>query len=370
MTLPRSAEVLVVGGGVTGVSAAYHLARSGATDVVLVERETLGAGSTSRSAGGIRTQFSDELNVSIGIECVRRFERFHDETGVDIGFRQWGYLFLVSTEDDLRAFRRSVELQQRLGVPSVLLTPDEALQHVPQLHVADLAGATYCRLDGHATPEAVVQGYAQRATQLGVTLVQGCAAERIGTRHGRVISVDTSAGRIDTPTVICAAGVWSRELAATAGVDLPVTPERRYVFVTEPGDPLPPEIPLTVDFSTGFYVHREGPALLLGGRETTIEALAPAAVHRLPAMADLRVRASWHGYYEMSPDHNAIVGRTRDPDGLIYATGFSGHGFQQCPVVGEHLAELALGLVPSFDLSPFSVERFARSAARPEHNVI
>ena len=149
----------------------------------------------------------------------------------------------------------------------------------------------------------------------------------------------------------------------------PVEPEKRHVFFTEPGDPLPHELPLTIDFASGFYFHREGRGLLLGGRAETIEELAPDAVHRLPLLEEIPIRGGWWGYYEMSPDHNAIVGETADPAGLVYATGFSGHGFQQGPVIGEHVANLALGRPTQFDLTPFSLERFAQGTTRAELNV-
>lgn len=370
MQPPGSATVVVIGGGITGASALYHLAKASCADAVLLERDTLGAGSTSKAAGGIRAQFSDELNVRIALECVRRFERFAEEPGGEIDFKQWGYLFLLSRDEDVASFDRSLALQQRLGVPSRRLEPAEAAEIVPGLVVDDLLAATFCPLDGYATPEAAVQGYAAAAAGLGATIVQGCAAVRIAVEGGRVTGVETAGGTIATERVIVAAGVWSRELAATAGLDLPVRPEARHVFFTGPGDPLPHELPLTIDFATGFYLHREGRGLLLGGRERSLEELASVAAARLPLVAELEVRGGWWGYYEMSPDHNAIVGAAAGPAGLVYATGFSGHGFQQGPVIGEHVADLALGRPTLFDLSPFAVERFAEGAERAELNVI
>jgi sarcosine oxidase subunit beta len=370
MALPASAAVVVVGGGVMGASALYHLARAGCADAVLVERETLGAGSTSKAAGGIRAQFSDELNVRISLECIRRYERFADEPGGDVGFKQWGYLFLLSTEQELDSFRRSLAVQRELGVPSRLLAPSEASAIVPGLRTDDLVGATFCPIDGYATPEAAVQGYATAAAALGAAIVQGCAARRLVVERGRVTGVETEHGRIATGCVILTAGVWSRELAATAGIDIPVHPEKRHVFFTEPGDALPHELPLTIDFRTGFYFHREGRGLLFGGREETLDDLAPVAAHRLPPLAELEVRGGWWGYYEMSPDHNAIVGSTAEPEGLVYATGFSGHGFQHGPVIGEHVADLALGRPTPFDLSPLALERFAAGETRAELNVV
>lgn len=367
--LPRAAEVIVIGGGAMGTSTLYHLTAAGCRDVVLLERDTLGSGSTSKAAGGIRAQFSDELNIRMSMENIRRFERFEDDFGVDIEFNQWGYLIMVN-EATLPAFRDALTLQRSLGVPSELLGPDEILGRIPQLRVDDIAGATFCPIDGYATPESVLQGYVGAAKSAGARVVQGCGVEELLTDEGRISGARTTMGDISAPTVILAAGVWSVELAATVGLDLPVRPEARHVWFTEPGDPLPRELPLTIDFETGFYFHREGDGLLIGGREDSLEALAPAATHRLPVLEEMGIRQGWWGYYEMSPDHNALIGAAKDPPGLLYGTGFSGHGFQQAPVVGEYLADLALGRTPVFDLSPFSVERFAGSGPKPERHVV
>ena len=367
--LPRNADVVVVGGGSTGASALYHLVAAGCRSVILIERETLAAGSTGKAAGGIRAQFSDELNIRMALENIRRFERFEDEIGVDIDFKQWGYLIMI-TGEMLDAFRAALELQNGLGVPSEFLVPDEIPRIVPLLRRDDLAGATFCPLDGYATPESVVHGYASAALRGGGRVVQGCTVRALVTNGDKIAGVETDRGTIDTETVILAAGVWSVELAAAVGLRLPVTPEARHVWLTEPGDPLPHELPLTIDFATGFYFHREGDGLIFGGRESSLEDVATHAVHRLPLLEELGVKTGWWGYYEMSPDHNAIIGAAESPTGLLYATGFSGHGFQQAPVVGEHLANLALGRDALLDLSPLSVTRFETAAEKPERHVI
>jgi sarcosine oxidase, subunit beta len=368
---PRTADVVVVGGGIVGASALYHLAAAGCRDAVLVERDTLGSGSTGAAAGGIRAQFSDELNIRIALESIARFGRFSDEIGADVGFRQCGYLFLVQVED-MASFSASVALQQSLGVPSRMLTRAEAASLVPQLHVDDLAGASYDPLDGSADPGAAVQGYASAARRLGARVLQDTAVLRIvvGPDGGSVVGVETPRGTIAAPTVILAAGVWSRELAIGIGVDIPVRAGRRYGFQTAGDDPLPADLPLTIDFTTGFYMHRERRGLLLGGPWPTLEGLAPVAVHRVPELGEIPIRRGWSGDYEMSPDHNAIVGATARPRGLLYATGFSGHGFQQGPVVGDYLAAVALGREPVIDLSPFSLDRFANHQLRGEVNVV
>jgi sarcosine oxidase subunit beta len=350
----------VIGGGALGAATAFHLRRLGVGDVVLVERDTLAAGSTSKSAGGIRAQFADELNIRIALRSLAEFEATADE----IGFRQHGYLFLLDTERDLASFAEAVVLQQALGVPSRVLTPAEAAELVPQLVVDDLVGATFCDRDGTATPEAVVQRYARES---GATVLQGCAVTGIDVRAGGIHAVETTSGRIATGVVVCCAGVWSRQVAAFAGVSLPVEGVRRSMWFTPSDAGLPERLPLTIDFSSGFYVHREGPGLAFGGRD---DGVFEAAARRLPALAELPVQSSWWGWYDVSPDWNALVGEAPDVSRFLYATGFSGHGFQQAPAVGEHVAELVVGREPTLDLSPFSAERFAGGAARPERFVV
>jgi glycine/D-amino acid oxidase-like deaminating enzyme len=353
-------EVVIVGGGAMGASVAWHLRELGVDDVVLLERDSLAAGSTSRSAGGIRTQFSDELNIRIALRSLEEFERME---GIEL--RQYGYLFLLDGPEDVAAFQQALALQHRLGVPSRELSIDEALQIVPQLDPDGLVAATYCDLDGYASPESVVQWYAR-----GVDVRQGCEVTGIRVEDGRVAGVETTKGGIACGTVVCCAGKWSNELAAMAGVDLPVEGEQRHMWFCPEDGGLPERLPLTIDFTTSFYFHREGPGLVFGGKEQSLEEVAEHAARRLPVLVDLPVQSSWWGYYEMSPDHNALVGRATEPDGFFYATGFSGHGFQQAPAVGEHVAELIAGREPTLDLSAFDAARFQRGLTRPETFVI
>ncbi len=356
----ESAEVVVIGGGAMGASVAYHLARLGARDVVLLERDSLASGSTSKSAGGIRAQFSDELNVRIALRSMDEFARME---GID--YRQHGYLFLLDRDQDVESFQAALALQHSLGVPSRELSVAEALAIVPQLAADDLVSATFCELDGYATPEAVVQWYSR-----GIDVRQGWEVTGIEVREGRIEAVETARGRIATGTVVCAAGVWSREIGAMAGVELPVEGEVRWMWFCPEDGGLPEALPLTIDFSTGFYFHREGPGLVFGGRETSLEELAPIAARRLPVLAELPIQSSWWGYYEVSPDHNALVGEAPEPSRFLYATGFSGHGFQQAPAVGEHVAELVAGRRPTLDLSAFDAQRFARGEERREQLVV
>jgi sarcosine oxidase subunit beta len=351
---------VIIGGGALGAAAAFHLRRLGVDDVVLVERDVLASGSTSKSAGGIRAQFADELNIRIALRSLEEFEAMADE----IDLRQDGYLFLLDSEDDLKGFREAVELQQSFGIPTRLLTPAEAAAIVPQLVVDDLVAATFCPRDGHATPESVVQWYARES---GARVLQSCAATGIDVRDGVVHGVETTRGLIATDCVVCCAGAWSAEVAAFAGVELPVEGLARWMWFTPQDGGLPEHVPLTIDFSSGFYFHREGPGLAFGGRTDDV---SEEAVRRLPVLGDLPVQSSWWGYYDVSPDWNALVGEAPDVSRFLYATGFSGHGFQQAPAVGEHIAELVVGATPTLDLSPFSAARFAEGVARPEHFVV
>jgi sarcosine oxidase subunit beta len=353
-------DVVIVGGGAMGASVAWHLRELGVGDMVLLERDSLAAGSTSRSAGGIRAQFSDELNIRIALRSMAEFERMD---GID--FRRYGYLFLLDSEEDVAAFRAALALQQRLGVPSRELSVEGALEVVPQLEPEGLLAATFCELDGYASPESVVQWYAA-----GIDVRQGCEVTGVRVDDGRVTSVETSRGPIGCATLVCCAGAWSREVAAMAGVDLPVEGEKRWIWFSPEDGGLPERLPLTIDFSTSFYFHREGPGVVFGGKEQTLEEVAEHGLRRLPLLADLPVQTSWWGYYELSPDHNALVGRAAEPDGFFYATGFSGHGFQQAPAVGEHMAELVVGSGPTLDLSAFDAARFARGTSRPETFVV
>ncbi|MFC9927880.1 NAD(P)/FAD-dependent oxidoreductase [Streptomyces sp. NPDC127190] len=379
---PR-ARVVIVGGGVMGTSIAYHLARAGVPDVVLVERDELAAGSTSKAAGGVRAQFSDELNIRLGARSLAAFARFERETGQDIGLHRVGYLFLLSTPEQVASFEAGVRLQNSLGVPSRLITPEEARRLSPLIRTDGLLAAAYSPDDGHCTPEAVVHGYATAARVRGARVLRHTEVTGIELRGTTITAVATTRGRIETGTVICAAGAWSRALGALVGVELPVRPLRRQIAVTEPVRDLPPTLPMTIDFTTSLYFHREGPGLLLGmsdpdetpgfatgTHDRWIPGLCAAMEQRAPALLELRRTGGWAGLYEVTPDHNALIGEAGSVSRFLYATGFSGHGFLQGPAVGELVRDLYLGRTPFLDVRPLSADRFAAGAARPETNVV
>jgi sarcosine oxidase subunit beta len=359
-----SCDVVVVGGGCIGASVAYHLAEAGCTDVVLLEANTLASGSTGKAAGGIRMQHGDALNTQLAYRSLAEFTSFAEMTGSEIFFRQVGYLFLLDSQSDLDLFRAAAQMQRSFGIPVDVLSPQAALDLVQQLNIDGLVGATFCPLDGYATPESVVQGYASAARRRGVKIRQGEQVTRIVTDHGRVVGVDVADGHISTTAVVCAAGVGSGAVAATAGVKLPVSAERRRIFFSKQDGGVSAGIPLTIDFSTGFYFHREGPGLVFAGREFEPEDLMGPAMRRLPALGDVPISSYWHGDYDQSPDHNGMVGQAEQLTGFYYATGFSGHGFQLSPAVGEHVAELVTGRSPTIDLTPLRAERFAHGGAR------
>lgn len=381
--LPAEADVVVVGGGVIGLSTAYHLAHAGVERVVLLERDTFGSGSTSKAAGGVRANFSDEVNVALGRRSLETFERFAAELGQEIDLHQPGYLFLIDNEDDLEVFRANAELHRSMGVESRLLDPGEAGRLSPLVTTDDLVGALHTPRDGYCTPESVVLGYTRAARAAGATLVPRCEVTGIATDGGRIQGVSTSAGFVATDHVICAAGAWSRSLGAMAGVDLPVSPLRRQIVCTEPVAGLPEDLPFTIDFATSLYFHREGPGLLLGmpEREDTwsfdltratdwLGDLAEAMQRRMPSLYDVGLAHGWAGLYEMTPDHNALVGGSSLLPGFWYATGFSGHGFLMGPAVGEVMRDLFLGRTPFVDVSGLSADRFDDGHARPEANIV
>ncbi|HET6871020.1 MAG TPA: FAD-binding oxidoreductase [Solirubrobacteraceae bacterium] len=381
-SLPASAAVVVIGGGVVGTSAAFHLAEAG-VDVVLVERAQLGSGSTRRAAGGVRTQFSDVLNIEIAKRSRAAFRDFGRRPGWEISLKEVGYLFVLTREADVDAFEESVSLQRERGLDSRIVTADEARALCPILEGDDILAGAFSPGDGHAAPEDVVQGYAVGTRAHGGHIEVGCEVVAINTAGAEVAEVVTSHGAIRTNAVICAAGPWSRECGAMAGVELPVSPLRRQILFTEAIDGLPDELPMTIDFESSFYFHREGPGLLMGmsdpnetpgfSVETTddwIPDLMEVVRRRAPRITDVGIRGGWAGLYEMTPDHNAIIGEAAGISRFLYATGFSGHGFLQGPAVGEILRDMFLGRAPFVDVTPLRAERFYAAAERPEYNIV
>jgi len=375
---------VIIGGGVMGASIAFHLAEAGVRDVLVLERAALGSGSTSKAAGGVRAQFSDELNIALGARSLDAFTRFGTRPGQEIDLRQVGYLFLLSAPEHVAAFERDVALQNELGVTSRMIDVREAKQLSPLIDPDGLLAAAFSPEDGHCTPESVVLGYAVAARRLGATLLTGVSVTGLEAKGDQVATVVTDAGAIRAGTVICAAGAWSREVGEMAGIRLPVTPLRRQVIFTEPIPDLAPVVPFTIDFASTFYFHREGPGLLLGMSDPMQEPgfhldyspdwlprLGAAIGRRAPRLLDVGLTSGWAGLYEDTPDHNALIGRGHSPSNFLYATGFSGHGFLQAPAVGEIIRDLYLDRAPFIDVSPLSAQRFTGDGTlRPESHIV
>lgn len=388
MTVPEQASVVIVGGGVMGTSIAFHLAEAGVPDVLLLEQAQLGSGSTCKAAGGVRAQFSDPVNIALGLRGLDAFERFTERPGQEIDLRQPGYLFLLSTPEQVAVYEESIALQNAMGVPSRMMSAHEAKALSPSIDITGVLAAAFHARDGYCSPESVVLGYATGARRHGATVLTGVDVMGIRVVDGCIEAVLTDRGEVRTGNVICAAGAWSMQIGAMAGVDLPIEPLRRQILVTEPlseeqAKTFPADMPMTIDAATTFYLHREGPGILLGmsyqGEEpgfcedysdAWLPDLTEAIERRCPELLDIGIAHQWVGFYEVTPDHNALVGESRDVTRFLYAAGFSGHGFLQGPAIGEVIRDLFLHREPPVDVTPFAAERFAAGLRRGEVNIV
>ena len=381
---PATAEAVIIGGGVMGVSTAYHLAAAGMRDVVVLERdELLGQGATGRCAGGVRYQFATEANIRLSLASLPMLERFPDEIGVDPQYRRCGYLFVLTSPDDVKAFRRNVALQRSLGVDTLWLEPEEIGRRLPLMRFDDALGGTFHAKDGLADPNSVVQGYAARARSLGVRILTGSPAIGIELSGERVSAVETPSGRIACRHVVNAAGPWLAPVGKLVGVTIPVDPVRRQMATTTAIPKLPPDFPFTIDFAQSLYFHREGEGLLTGmsnptqasGFDQSIDAewevaALDAAAQRMPVLEYAGRLAAWAGLYEVTPDAHPIFGPT-PVDGFWVVGGFSGHGFMHGPISGKLMAEfLTQGRSVTVDVSRLDLGRFAEGRLVPEYNVV
>lgn len=380
----RTAEAVVVGAGIMGCSIAYHLARAGVSNIVVVEKDEIGRGATADAAGGIRLQFSSETNIRLAQLSLEVWENFQELFGIDIGLHQQGYLFLLQSESDASVFRGNLELQQRLGVPARWVSVHDIQELNPAIQVDDILGGTYCDRDGWVDPYSATMGYAQAARRSGVTILEGVAVEGLQVDSGALRGVQTTDGPIATERLIIAAGPHTADLVATIGVAIPIQPFRRMSFVTEEFRQVPATVPMTIDFSTSLYFHPEGDGFLFGMANPdepagfnrvvdqdwmvrTVEELC----RRAPVFEEARVRRGWAGWYDITPDDNPALGQVEECEGLFVAAGFSGHGFMQGPAVGQCLAELiTTGASQAVDISDFDPSRFGRGQLRQEHNVV
>ncbi|HSQ23224.1 MAG TPA: FAD-binding oxidoreductase [Pyrinomonadaceae bacterium] len=410
----ETADVVIIGSGIVGSSVAYHLARAGCTNVLVLEREAhQGKGSTGKSMGGVRAQFATSVNIQMSKYSIDFFSKFDEVVGHPADYRAHGYLFCATNEKHLAYLKANRERQNVLGVTNVeWVRPEDIVKMVPQLRVDDILGGTFCPTDGFVDPHSVMMGFMLNAREKGVRLlldtqVTGIVLERgdssplskaltsqrtpkeggtAAERQSRIAGVQTSRGLISTRVVVNAAGAWAAEIAKMAGADLPVEPLRRQLVPTEPFDQLPRRFPMVIDMSTGFHFRREGKGILLAWNDpketpgfktefdtSFVEKILTHAASRVPVLAEAEVnpRRAWAGLYEMTPDHHAIIGPAPNIEGLYFVNGFSGHGVMHSPASGRITADLVLqGHSDLIDASQLSVNRFAEGRSLEETAIL
>ena len=409
--MTETADVVIIGSGIVGSSVAYHLAQQGCTNVLVIEREAhQGKGSTGKSMGGVRAQFSTPVNIQMSKYSIDFFSKFDDVVGHPADYRAHGYLFCATNEKHLAYLKANRERQNALGVTNVeWVSPDDIVKMVPQLRVDDVLGGTFCPTDGFVDPHSVMMGFMLNARQRGVRLwleteVTGIDLECGGSpslshsadhkappsrrtpQKARISGVHTTRGFVSTRVVVNAAGAWAARIAEMAGAELPVEPLRRQLVPTEPFDRLPQRFPMVIDMSTGFHFRREGKGILLAWNdpeetpgfktdfdETFVEKILTRAALRVPVLAEAGVnpRRAWAGLYEMTPDHHAIIGPAPNVAGLYFVNGFSGHGVMHSPASGKIGADLILqGHSDLVDATQLSVDRFATGRLLEETAVL
>jgi sarcosine oxidase subunit beta len=417
--MTETADAVIIGSGIVGSSVAYHLAEQGCTNVLVVEREAhQGKGSTGKSMGGVRAQFSTAVNIQMSRYSIDFFARFDEVLGHPADYRAHGYLFCATNQRQLDYLKTNRERQLELGVKNVeLVSPEDIAKFVPQLRVDDIIGGTFCQTDGFVDPHSVMMGFMLKARERGVRLwldttvtgievdpaltgTAGADAGSAGVEAGsagilpapgseierRISGVMTTRGFVSTRIIVNAAGPWAAEVARLAGAELPVEPLRRQLVPTEPFAGLPQRFPMVIDMSTGFHFRREGKGILLAWNDPEetpgfktdfdpgfVEKILTRAADRVPSLAEAEVnpRRAWAGLYEMTPDHHAIIGPAPNVAGLYFVNGFSGHGVMHSPASGRITADLVLhGRSDLIDASQLGVERFAEGRLLKETAVL
>ena len=384
MTIPQTADIVIIGGGVMGASALYHLAQRGHSNIVLLEKEEFfGQGATGRCAGGVRYQFATEVNIRLSLESLPMIERFPDELGQNADYRPIGYLFLLTNPEDVATFERNVTLQHSLGVMTEWLSGDQIRQRLPMMALEDVIGGTFHAKDGLVDPNSVVMGYINAAQRLGAKAYNQVEVTGIRQAGGKVSGVETSQGVISAPVVINCAGPWVGLVGKMAGIDIPVTPIRRQMMVTTPLPQIPPDFPFVIDFAQSLYFHPESSGILTGmsnqnekpGFDQNVDqdfelVNLEASIKRLPLLEQAGLASHWAGLYEVTPDAHPIYGVT-PLDGFYLVGGFSGHGFMHGPVSGKLISEIILdGQAATVDVSMLDLARFSENRLIHEYNVV
>ncbi len=384
MMVPKTADVVIIGGGVMGASTAYHLALRGQKNILLLEKdEFFGSEATGRCAGGVRYQFSTEINVLLSLQSLPMLERFKEEIGQEINFRRCGYLFVLTQPEDVKTFRHSLELQQNLGVRTEWLTPDDIHRRLPLMRFEDALAGSFNPEDGLVDPNCVVMGYVGAAQRLGVQCLNNVEVTGIQVAAGKIVGVETNQGTISTPGIVNAAGPWAGVIGQMAGVVVPIDPYRRQIMTTSPLPEVPQDFPFVLDFAQSLYFHREGEGILTGmsnkdevvGFDQTVDedfelVNLEAAITRMPCLEKAGLLSHWAGLYEVTPDAHPIYGKT-PVDGFYLVAGFSGHGFMHGPISGKLMAECILdGKFLSLDVSMLDLARFREGRQIREYNVV
>mgnify|MGYP000188550849 CR=1 FL=1 len=374
--MKKTAECVIIGGGITGCAVAYFLAKKGMKDVVLLEKDFLAAGATGRCGGGIRQQWSTEYNIKLAMESRKIFDEIQTEWGYDIEWQHGGYLCLAYSDEYEKQFRKNVELQRKLGLKVDLLTPDEAKKLVPQLNVEGVKIATFCDTDGHANPFLATNAFANEAKKLGVEINLFTQVTGIEVKNGRIQKVVTTKGTISTPMVVNASGAYGAQIAKMAGLEIPCTPYRHEILVTEPVNPFFPM--MIISFDGNFYFRQANSGGIIGGHGTPgeppginysssfdfIHAFTNKLAKLMPVLGDVKVIRQWSGMYTVTPDAQPILGGVDELAGYYQAVGYSGHGFMVAPMTAKLLSELILGEELSMSIEGLSLNRFKGTITR------
>ncbi|MCK8059576.1 MULTISPECIES: FAD-binding oxidoreductase [unclassified Fusibacter] len=378
------ADVVIVGGGISGAAIAYNLAKKGVKHIVVLEKSYQGSGSTGRCGAGIRQQWGTEMNCRLSKLSNEYFEKAKEELEYhgDLEFKQGGYLILASTDSELELFRRNVRLQNKLGIRSQLISNEEAKEIVPFLVTDEIVGATYHEKDGHLNPFTTLDAFVRAAKRMGVTYLTHTEVTKINVQKGRVVGVETTAGNIATDTVVNAAGGYSKVVADLAGVAIPTYSERHQILVTTPINPILK--PMVMSFSKNIYTQQVPHGSIIMGRSDAseprdlnnrsswqfLDEMAKTVTSLLPPLERVRVVRAWAGQYNLTPDKQPILGEVPDVKGFYLAVGFSGHGFMFAPATGILLSEMILKEKLTIDVSALGLNRFSKGELIIEPSVV